>query len=267
MPWLLVVLGAGCDEDGRSAGREPAADAGTPGDVAEDVGADTGRAPDARRDAARDADGGAATDSGRDADAAAPDADAGRHAAADGGGERAVRARACLTTLSYAPDGPVGDVLVAGEWGWDRPEPMERRDGVFTLAKDLGGLPGTGPYCYKLIVDGEWILDPQNPVQAYCDGVLNSGVRVPDCSRPLLTLDGEPRVDRFGLSGRVLYHAGASGAAPATVTATLVHDFEEIPLPAAFEETPATATFDERGGWGGPGWGGGGGGGASTRCA
>ena len=186
-----------------------------------DAAADAG-VPDAGRgDAASDAGDDAASDAGRDA------------------GRQAVRRRSCDTTFSYEPGRPVERVLLAGEWGWEQPEPMAPvGGGRYELTRDLTGLGGAGPWCYKLVVDDEWILDPANPYQAYCDGVLNSGVRVPDCAPPLLTLDGAPTVGGGRFEARLLYHAGAAGAGPREVTATLVSNFVPRVLPAALD--PAT---------------------------
>ena len=45
-----------------------------------------------------------------------------------------------------------------------------------------------GLVAYKFIVDGNWILDPDERCQKYEGGIANSAVQVPDCSLPALTL-------------------------------------------------------------------------------
>ncbi len=146
-----------------------------------------------------------------------------------------VRVRSCDTTFRYVPDGPVSTVQLAGEWDWSAPEPMAP-DGAGGYERTLTLAPGV--HCYKLIVDGEWLRDPSNPYEAWCDGVRNSGARVADCTAaPLLTVDGLER-SADGLSAVVLFHAAADGAAPATVTATHLKDFQQTQL------APPAATWD-----------------------
>ena len=137
-----------------------------------------------------------------------------------------IRTRSCATIFSYVGTG--SQVSLAGEWDWDNPEPMTPAAGVWQISKDLSAY-GPGPACYKIVVDGQWMLDPANPYQAYCDGVQNSGVRVPDCQVPQLTVEGTPSVTSDGFSARILFSAAAGATAdraqPDTVTATLVHAF------------------------------------------
>lgn len=222
---LLLAAIVGCEE--RTGGGTSA----EPPDVGRDIGPgeDSSAGADAREAGAQDA-----SDAGDDGDAAGDAGDAAGDADANAGdGAQPVRVRDCATRFAFEPDRPVGTVLLAGEWDWDRAEPMERTAGGFALAKDLP--PAAGPYCYKLVVDGEWILDPANPVQAYCDGVLNSGVRVADCASPLLTLDGPPATDGGRLAARLLFHAGADGSPPASVTAVLLTDGQARPLLATLD--------------------------------
>ncbi len=59
--------------------------------------------------------------------------------------------------------GAARSVAVIGDWtGWQVPETLHRLTGTncFVLMKTF---PETACVQYKLIVDGEWILDPQNP--------------------------------------------------------------------------------------------------------
>ena len=124
--------------------------------------------------------------------------------------------------------GPGSQVRLAGEWDWDNPEPMTPSEGVWQLSKDLSAY-GKGPLCYKIIVDGQWMLDPANPYQAYCDGVQNSGVRISDCQIPALSLDAAPTVTSDGFSARILFAAAAGSTPesgrPQTVSATSTRIF------------------------------------------
>ena len=202
-----------------------------------DVSPDAPTPPDvpARDDPVADA--GPDTVAPHDADAdAAPDADADAADAPDAAlPPPPVRVRSCDTVFRYLPDAPVAKVELAGEWDWSTIETLTP-DGAGGFERTLTLAPGV--HCYKLIVDGEWLRDPANPYEAWCDGVRNSGARVPDCAAgPLLTVEGLERA-ADGVSAAVLFHAAADGAAPASVTATRMKDFQQAPI-----EAPA-ATWD-----------------------
>ena len=70
--------------------------------------------------------------------------------------------------------GSASTVELAGEWDWDNPTTMTESGGVWSATLDLSD----GLYCYKLIVDGDYIFDPTNTYRGYCDGIENSVVRV-----------------------------------------------------------------------------------------
>ena len=143
-----------------------------------------------------------------------------------------VRERSCDTIVSYVPDNPAQTVELAGEWRWAERTPMHAMGERFETSLDLA----PGLHCYKLIVDGEWGLDPSNAYRAYCDGTENSGLRVPDRRRPLLTLVGPARATPDGgFSARVDYHSGCGGAHPAVVEASLLADFDVRPLQAMWD--------------------------------
>ena len=75
----------------------------------------------------------------------------------------AVPALGVKVTFTYeAPD--ASQVFLAGEFnGWsDAANPMENKDGVWTLTLDLE----PGSYQYKFVVDGQWNPDPNNPATA-----------------------------------------------------------------------------------------------------
>ena len=70
--------------------------------------------------------------------------------------------------------GSASTVELAGEWDWDNPTTMTESGGIWSAALDLSD----GLYCYKFIVDGNYIFDPSNTYRGYCDGIENSVVRV-----------------------------------------------------------------------------------------
>ena len=70
--------------------------------------------------------------------------------------------------------GSASTVELAGEWDWDNPTIMTESGGIWSATLDLAD----GLYCYKFIVDGNYIFDPSNTYRGYCDGIENSVVRV-----------------------------------------------------------------------------------------
>lgn len=70
--------------------------------------------------------------------------------------------------------GSASTVELAGEWDWDNPTAMTESGGIWSATLDLSD----GLYCYKFIVDGNYIFDPSNTYRGYCDGIENSVVRV-----------------------------------------------------------------------------------------
>mgnify|MGYP000523596161 CR=1 FL=1 len=76
--------------------------------------------------------------------------------------------------------GAATTVEIIGEWNWSETSSLIEVEGVWSVGKNLD----EGKYCYKFIVDGQYIFDPANPYRGYCDGVENSVVRVKDSVRP-----------------------------------------------------------------------------------
>ena len=70
--------------------------------------------------------------------------------------------------------GNASTVELKGEWDWDTTTTMVESDGIWSTSVDLAD----GLYCYKFIVDGDYIFDPSNTYRGYCDGIENSVVRV-----------------------------------------------------------------------------------------
>ena len=103
-------------------------------------------------------------------------------------------------------DGSASTVEVMGEWdNWNTGTSLsEISTGKWSGDIDLE----PGMYCYKFVVDGNWILDPANPYRGYCGSFENSIARVANDTRPMFTHTIENNI----LS--VLWHAGSSGDAP-----------------------------------------------------
>lgn len=127
--------------------------------------------------------------------------------------------RSCASALAFHAGPDVTAVAVAGEWDWSARTPLADPDADGTYTGELE-LPA-GLYAYKLVVthtDGstEWLLDPANPYRAYDGGIENSGLRVPDCTQPLLDV-----ASHDAAATRIKLWRGKSGAAITDVAATL----------------------------------------------
>jgi len=70
--------------------------------------------------------------------------------------------------------GNANTVELIGEWDWSTSTLMTESDGLWSASIELDD----GLYCYKFIVDGEYIFDPENTYRGYCDGIENSVARV-----------------------------------------------------------------------------------------
>ena len=88
-----------------------------------------------------------------------------------------------LTEFTWS--GAANTVDLVGEWNWDEVTPLTETSGVWSAELSLS----EGIYCYKFIVNGEYIFDPTNPYRGYCDNVENSVVRVKDSLRPNFASD------------------------------------------------------------------------------
>ncbi len=119
--------------------------------------------------------------------------------------------RACDTTVRFAAPAGTGRVQLAGDFtGWaDHPLDMQAGgDGSFSLT--VGAAQGVSPggtYAYKLIVDGQWRLDPGQVRQKYDGNCVNSAFQVPDCA-------AGPEVEIASVDGvfRAVPRAAAGGS-------------------------------------------------------
>ena len=107
------------------------------------------------------------------------------------------------TKTVFTYKGFATDVSVVGEWDWDTPVQMVDQNGIWTGELELN----EGLYCYKFIVDGQYIFDPMNPERSYCGDIENSLVRVRDHVRPQFS------AELANQSLIVTYHPGSSGSA------------------------------------------------------
>jgi hypothetical protein len=135
--------------------------------------------------------------------------------------------------------GPYERVEVAGEWDWNARTELTDSDGDGTLSAELM-LP-SGVHAYKLVVTQPggnvvWLIDPGNPYRKYHDGVENSGVRVGDCSQPLLMVAGFEQ-NAGAATATVAFVRGNAGPNPdrASIRVTLTHDFSDESIDAELD--------------------------------
>ncbi len=78
-------------------------------------------------------------------------------------------------TFQYSDGGAAGTVGIAGEFSNWSPLPMAKNaSGVWSLTLHLK----PGFYGYKLVVDGEWVLDPANSLHKTVNDIEDSAVSV-----------------------------------------------------------------------------------------
>jgi glycosidase len=149
-----------------------------------------------------------------------------------------VSAAACATTFTYTPPpgNSVSTVAVTGEWSsFATPgNAMTGPDANGTYSTTVPLSPGL--VGYKLLVGGQFILDPGARWQKYVGGVENSAVNVLDCHLPALTVVSSVVTRPATGQGQVLAHVefapgvGAPGIDPASLTATIRSNQVTSPL-------------------------------------
>jgi hypothetical protein len=87
----------------------------------------------------------------------------------------------------FAWSGQATTVELSGEWDWDTNISMTQNNGAWMTYIELE----PGMYCYKFIVDGEYIFDPVNRYRGYCEGVENSIMRVNYATELTQTIEGD----------------------------------------------------------------------------
>lgn len=127
-----------------------------------------------------------------------------------------------------------GNVAIAGEWNGfqqDSAVPLVKQaDGTAQATVNLA----PGLVAYKLIVDGDYRIDPDQGRRKYIDGIENSAVLVHDCDLPSLKATKTEATAAGAFSADVAYTAPVHGGGSAgpTVTGTLTHEGTSRPLTA-----------------------------------
>ena len=109
--------------------------------------------------------------------------------------------RDCNVTISYT--GPGTNVQLAGEFTpqqWaDGAIPMVKTGNAFTAKVTPTQSSGPGQiWAYKLIVDGNWILDPNNTYRKIVGDQMNSGLVFPNCTAAPQLQSGKMALDGKG---------------------------------------------------------------------
>ncbi len=128
--------------------------------------------------------------------------------------------RDCRTEFTYRSESETAQVVVSGpfnDWSETADRMLETTPGQFSLKLNLPA----GDHPYKLIVDGQWVLDPARPQSIFVRGVENSRMRVEPCANPRLELP-EFQVSRDGqLNARIEYVDGEMAKGRGEVRALL----------------------------------------------
>jgi len=163
------------------------------------------------------------------------------------GADVAFAKRDCTLTLRY--EGAAGDVKLAGEFtNWaTAPLPMTKTPTGFEIKLEPSAkLQGGILYGYKLIIDGNWRLDPAGKYRKLVGGEMNSGLKLPECEAgPELVVPEKVSITKSGDAGdvkvRVKVNAANDGDRPVRMTASL--DRGAIPA-GSWKVDAATATVD-----------------------
>jgi glycosidase len=157
-----------------------------------------------------------------------------------GGSVPSLPQRDCARTVWYQPTSASSHVELIGSWnGWARPgQSFDAQSGGW-VATRVGDL-APGPAEYALVVDGQWLLDPNVATSAFHDGQEVSWIQVPDCSVPATRVDavtadpgGTASIDATFLSARA-----GDPIDPASVTLETVHG--ATPSAVTPSATPST---------------------------
>lgn len=132
-------------------------------------------------------------------------------------------ARACTLTMKYS--GAAGSVKIAGEFsGWEAGAvTMTKNGSAFEATLSPSATLEAGKlYAYKLIVDGNWQLDPAGKYRKILGGQMNSGLVLPECASGPEVASGKVTASGGGeMKVRVDVRAATDGDAPKRVRATL----------------------------------------------
>jgi len=144
----------------------------------------------------------------------------------------------CTADFTFQATGTPQNVVIAGEWNnfeLSAATPMTAQGGgKYTAAMQLP----PGLHAYKLVVDGNWILDPGQGRRKYVGGTENSAIKVRDCTLPALHVKSStvtrPSAGAGTFSATLEYEDGinGNGANAAGYVAKLYENGSPKPLQA-----------------------------------
>jgi glycosidase len=161
----------------------------------------------------------------------------------DDAGAVAWPVRSCDVTVRWTRGG--SSVQIAGDFnGWTPRAMPDVGGGVHEITLGSGdGLRPGGLHPYKLVVDGNWIVDPEARYRRYEMACINSAFRAPDCAAgpelvgsPVETTF-DPATSTGSVHTRVTVRIATDGALPRTVSFTL----DGVPVSATLD---ATGSYD-----------------------
>ncbi len=141
--------------------------------------------------------------------------------------------RNCSLTLRVPSQ--ASEMKIAGEFtGWAKsPTPMTKSGSAFeiTLARDANLTEGA-LYAYKIIADGDWMLDPNGRYRKILDGQMNSAFRMPACSAGPELLSDRVDVASSGDQGQMRVRVRALAAADGTLPTKAFASLDRGKLPS-----------------------------------
>ncbi|PIE05351.1 MAG: glycosyl hydrolase, partial [Sorangium cellulosum] len=158
----------------------------------------------------------------------------------------------CPTTFRYKPGQAVSNLVVAGEW-----HDFELATATPLAPDGTGAYVGTvdlapGLHAYKLVVDGDWRLDPAQTRRKYVGtpAIENSAVKVADCRLPTLSLQSStvarPTAGAGIYEATLTFEDGIEGSGPDTANYTikLARNGSPLPVDKGVTVDPTTGRVD-----------------------
>jgi len=148
--------------------------------------------------------------------------------------------------------GTATTVELTGEWNWSNIISLTENNGIWSAELNLS----EGMYCYKLIIDGEYLFDPTNSYRGYCGDYENSIVRVKNSVRPSFDINLEdeilivtfiPGTEGFGPDGTPSDLSGAIWNPDLMQWSLDISNFEEgkHTLHIEIDDTNGNTAYDE----------------------
>ena len=129
--------------------------------------------------------------------------------------------RDCKLTVDFPTN--ANDVKLAGEFtSWaNGARPMAKSGGKASITLEPGnGLESGKLYAYKIVADGNWVIDPGARYRKIVDGQMNSALTMPDCGAGPEVLAEKVNVSGGAMKVRVTTRSATDGDAPVKMIAS-----------------------------------------------